>query len=79
MMRVVRDGGKIVFDITTEGCMEPAILGKWFAAGFYNSPYPSFMSKGYTLNIFQEGGFKLVGQFYVINKPGLTEYFIFTK
>lgn len=79
MMRVTREGGKIVFDITTEDCMEPAILKKWLAAGFYSSPYPSFMSKEYTLNIFQERGFTLTGQFYVINKPGLTEYFIFTK
>jgi SAM-dependent methyltransferase len=79
MMRVVRDGGKIVFDILTEDCMDNANLTKWLAAGFYGSSFPSFMSKQYTLDIFQERGFTLVGNFYVINKPGVTEYYIFAK
>jgi hypothetical protein len=79
MMRVVRDGGKIVFDILTEECMDLANLEKWLAAGFYNSPYPSFMSKRFTLDIFEERGFTLVGNFNIINKPGVTEYFIFTR
>jgi hypothetical protein len=79
MMRVVKEGGKIVFDITTEDCMDNANLEKWLAAGFHSSPYPSFMSKRYTLDLFQERGFILVGNFHIINKPGVTEYYIFTK
>ena len=79
MMRVVRDDGKIVFDITTEDCMQPAILEKWLAAGFQSSSYPTFMSKRYVLDFFQNHDFTLVGNFCIINKPGLTEYFIFTR
>jgi hypothetical protein len=79
MMRVVRDGGKIVFDITTEDCMQPAILEKWLAAGFQGSSYPTFMSKRYVFDFFQNHDFTLVGNFCIINKPGLTEYFIFTR
>jgi hypothetical protein len=79
MIRVIREGGYIVFDITTEDCMKPEILGKWLTAGFHNSAYPTFMSKRLTLDIFQEHGFTLAGNFCTINKPGLTEYFIFTK
>ena len=66
MMRVVRDGGKIVFDITTEDCMQPAILEKWLAAGFQGSSYPTFMSKRYVLDFFQNHDFTLVGNFCIM-------------
>jgi len=79
MMRVVKDDGKIVFDITTEDCMDLLNLAKWFAAGFQSSPYPSFMSKRYVLDIFGKHGFSPVGNFFIVNKPGVTEYFVFTR
>ncbi len=77
--RVVKPGGKVVFDIVTEECMDDETLDRWIESGIQSGPYPSFIAKDFTLSFFQKRGFKLIGNFFIPMKPGKTEYLAFIK
>jgi|MudIll2142460700_1097286.scaffolds.fasta_scaffold17467_2 hypothetical protein len=79
MIRVVREGGKIVFDILDEDCMDTNTLRMWLDASIPNGLYPSFLAKGYALDIFYDHGFSLMGDFFITMKPGRTHYFVFSQ
>jgi SAM-dependent methyltransferase len=79
MARVVRDGGKVVFDIVSEDCMNDDMRQKWIdAKGGYQS-YPCMMPEHYVLDFFTERGFLLDGSFFIPMEPGKTKYLVFTK
>jgi hypothetical protein len=79
MMRVVCIGGKVVFDVVTEDCMDANTLDKWLSAGAAKWPFPSFMPKQYTVELFAHHGLKCVGDFLIPMAPGITQYFVFSK
>jgi len=75
--RVVRRGGKAVFDLLTEACLNGDALKQWFNpwTGFLDS----MMSEDYTLEFFRQKGFTYDGSFFIPMKPGRTHYFVFTR
>jgi SAM-dependent methyltransferase len=79
IVRVVRDGGKVIFDIVTEDCMDDDTLKKWIVSGIQTVSYPCLMPKQYAVDFFCKRGFSLDGSFFIPMKPGKTECFVFTK
>lgn len=79
MMRVVRKGGKIAFDIVTEDCMGDEILDAWLISGAGYQHYPCLVPKQFTIDFFRSRGFSFDGDFLISMKPGMTHYFVFTK
>lgn len=74
MVRVVRPGGTLVFDLATEECMDPETVAKWLACG---STYPAVMSRGRITQFFEQRGFRLIGDFFMPMRPGRSEYFVY--
>jgi hypothetical protein len=79
MARVVREGGKIVFDIVTEDCLDEATLEAWHKSGWGYQHYPCLMPKQYAIDFFSKRGCSFDGSFLVPMKPGKTECMVFTK
>jgi SAM-dependent methyltransferase len=79
MARVVRTGGKIVFDIVTEECLDDTTLKVWLAAGAGYQHYPCLIPKQFAIDFFQRRGCSCDGSFLVPMEPGKTECFVFTK
>jgi hypothetical protein len=79
MARVAAPGGKVVFDVVTERCMDDATLDAWFASGAGYQYYPSLMPRQYVVDFFERRGFNTDGSFIVPMRPGATESFVFTR
>ena len=79
MIRVVRNGGKIAFDIVTEECLEDDVLDAWLRTGSGYQHYPSMVPRQFTVDFFQRRGCSHDGDFLVPMKPGTTNCFVFTK
>lgn len=79
MARIVRHGGKIVFDIVTEECMSDEIVETWLQSGGGYQHYPCLMPKQYTIDFFCKRGFSYDGDFLIPMRPGITHYLVFTK
>jgi SAM-dependent methyltransferase len=79
MARVVRTGGKVVFDVVTEECMPDKILAEWLRLQSSYQHYPCLIPKQFTIDFFQSKGFTFDGSFLIPMKPGLTNYLVFTK
>lgn len=78
MMRVTRKGGKIVFDVLTEKCLDDVTLTKWLNAGIAPSSYPNLLPEQYIFDFLERRGFTLVGSFFIPCAPGKTECMVFT-
>lgn len=78
MARVVRPGGKVVFDVVTETCMDDATCNRWIEARGGYQCYPCMIPKQYVLDFFSKRGFSLDGSFFIPMEPGITEYLVFT-
>jgi hypothetical protein len=79
MARVVAPGGKLVFDIVTEQCMESLHLERWLASGSGYQSYPDLMPRQFVVNYLARRNCTLDGSFTVPMKPGLTECLAFTR
>lgn len=79
MARIVRAGGKVVFDVVTEDCMQDETLAEWLRLPGAYQHYPCLIPKQYTIDFFCNKGFTFDGSFLIPMKPGLTNYLIFTK
>jgi hypothetical protein len=80
MVRVVREGGYIVFDVVTERCLTPAIVEAWAHRGIPSrSTYPSLVPFAAVIDFFCSQSFKHVGSFLSPMPPGHTEVFVFRK
>jgi SAM-dependent methyltransferase len=79
MARVVKDGGKIVFDIATEDCMDSATLKKWLNLKINLDPYPALFMKQFAIDFLSDRGCSFIGSFLVPMKPGKTECMAFVK
>lgn len=77
MVRVVKEGGYVVFDLVTEQCLTDELVAKWISSGVDHAH--SMTSKQYAIDFFARRGFQYMGGFIVPMSPGLTEYFVFKK
>ncbi len=76
MVRVTRPGGRLVFDILSERCMDGPEIEKWIASGIY---FPSMMPRDFAIGFFAKHKFSLRGHFFAFMKPGQSEYLVFAK
>jgi methyltransferase family protein len=79
MARVVAPGGRVVFDVITEACMDAPILERWLASGAGYQSYPNPHSRQYIVEFFARHHCTLDGSFTVSMEPGLTECMVFTR
>lgn len=79
MARVVRSGGKVVFDVVTEECLQEETLAEWLRQASAYQHYPCLIPKQFTIDFFSTRGFTFDGSFLIPMKPGLTNYLVFTK
>lgn len=79
MARVVRRGGKVVFDIVTEECLDDSTLHDWWKTNAGYQHYPCLVPKQFTIDFFLRRNFSCDGSFIVPMKPGKTEVFVFNN
>jgi SAM-dependent methyltransferase len=79
MARVVRDGGKIVFDVVTEECLDDKTMEKWLDLTIDLDPYPALMTKQVAIDFLSKRGCSFIGSFFIPMKPGKTECLVFAK
>jgi hypothetical protein len=79
MARVAQTGGKIVFDIVTEECLDNATLKDWFAQDTGYQHYPCLMPKQFAIDSLSSRSCAFVGSFLVPMEPGTTECMVFAK
>jgi hypothetical protein len=79
MARVARVGGKVVFDLVTEDCMNMDVLECWLKSGSGYQHYPNMIPKGYALALCRTYGLRCDGHFLESMKPGVTQCFVFSK
>jgi hypothetical protein len=79
MFRVMRPGGRVVFDIMTEPCMSPTLVTSWISSGRGAGTYPALIPRVVVVDFFESHGFRTVGSFIVPMGPGKTEMFVFRK
>ena len=78
MERVVREGGYVVFDLTTEACVDETVFDKWLAHGFGGLPI-SMVAEQYAIDFFCNRSLSFVGSFFVSMEPIRSQYFVFKK
>ncbi len=79
MARIVRAGGKAVFDVVTEKCMDTATLDKWLGSGCGYQHYPNVVPESYVIDLMHRYGLSCDGTFFQSMKPGTTQYMVMTK
>jgi hypothetical protein len=79
MARVAAPGGKVVFDIVTERCMDEATVERWLETGAGYQYYPNMMPRQYVVDLFARLGFATDGSVMVPMRPGVTECMVFTR
>ena len=79
MARVVRVGGKVVFDVVTEDCMDARTLRDWLATGSGYGEYPNVMPRSEIEDLFARLKLRCEGEFLESMKPGVTHYFVTVK
>jgi hypothetical protein len=80
MARVVRPGGKVVFDVMTERCMEDSTIEGYLegeTGAARHGVYPAMMPRQFVIDFLLRRGLLLLGSFLVINAPGFTECMAF--
>lgn len=76
MIRVVRPGGQIVFDILSENCMDDSTIEKWLTKEIY---YPCMMPRDFVIGLFARRHCFLRSSFFAPMVPGQSEYLVFVK
>ena len=77
IVRVVAVGGKAVFDIASESCLDDGMMERWLQAW---DPYTkSVVPRQWAIEYFVRRGFQLDGTFKITMMPGITEYLVFTR
>jgi Methyltransferase domain len=79
MARVVKDKGKVLFDVMTERCLDEATLARWFATGVKHGLYPAMMPRQFLIDMLARRGLTLRGTFLVPMEPGMTECMLFIR
>ncbi|MFF8835887.1 methyltransferase domain-containing protein [Streptomyces sp. NPDC015130] len=80
MARVVRPGGRIVFDVMTERCLEPAAMRAWAEkGGVGHDSYPAAMPRQACVDLFASLGCRLEADFPAPMGFASTEVLVFGK
>jgi hypothetical protein len=80
MARVVRDNGKVVFDILTEECLDDVKVENWLSSTYMEDQWMKTMiGKDFAIKYFSNKGLSLIGTFIAPMKPGITQYLAFNK
>jgi SAM-dependent methyltransferase len=80
MARVTRPGGRIVFDVLTETCLDPDAVRTWATEGGPgHGSYPAAMPRGTCVDLFASLGCSLEASFPAPLGVGSTEVLVFTK
>ncbi|EGX57789.1 hypothetical protein SZN_21056 [Streptomyces zinciresistens K42] len=80
MARVTRPGGRIVFDVLTETCLDPAAVGVWATkGGAGHDSYPAAMPRRTCVDLFATLGCALEAAFQAPMGVASTEVLVFRK
>ncbi|MER5491524.1 class I SAM-dependent methyltransferase [Streptomyces sp. NPDC002490] len=80
MARVTRPGGRIVFDVMTETCLDPAAVHAWAArGGAGHDSYPAAVPRQTCVDLFESLGCALEASFLAPMGIGSTEVLVFAK
>ncbi|MDX3312412.1 methyltransferase domain-containing protein [Streptomyces sp. ME08-AFT2] len=80
MARVTRPGGRIVFDVMTETCLDPATVGTWATqGGTGHGSFPAAMPRGMCVDLFASLGCSLEASFLAPLGIASTEVLVFRK
>ncbi|MFI0980951.1 methyltransferase domain-containing protein [Streptomyces sp. NPDC021093] len=80
MARVTRPGGRIVFDVMTETCLDPAAVRTWATeGGAGHGSYPAAMPRQACVDLFASLGCSLQAGFLAPMGVASTEVLVFTK
>ncbi|MFF0745379.1 methyltransferase domain-containing protein [Streptomyces sp. NPDC004111] len=80
MGRVVRPGGRIVFDVMTETCLEPDAVHDWAKQGGEgHGPYPAALPRRMCVDLFASLGCRLEAGFTAPLGVATTEVLVFRK
>ncbi|MGA4844302.1 methyltransferase domain-containing protein [Streptomyces sp. G45] len=80
MARVARPGGRIVFDVMTETCLDPDAVRTWAARGESgHGSYPAAMPRRACVDLFAALGCTLEGSFVAPMGVASTEVLVFAK
>jgi SAM-dependent methyltransferase len=80
MARVTRPGGRIVFDVMTETCLDPAAVHAWATqGGSGHDSYPAAMPRRTCVDLFATLGCSLEASFLAPMGIASTEVLVFTK
>jgi hypothetical protein len=75
MVRVVRVGGAVAFDVVTEECLDDDTVAEWSARGSVFRPVP----RGWTISFLERRGLTYVGHHLAPLPPGTTELLVFRR
>ncbi len=79
MARVVKPGGKVVFDAVTERCLDGPTLDRWLSSDVSHGGYPAALPSGVILEMLSLRRVERVGSFLCPMEPGVTECMVFIK
>ncbi|MER5769168.1 methyltransferase domain-containing protein [Streptomyces sp. NPDC001985] len=80
MARVTRPGGRIVFDVMTETCLDPATVGTWATrGGAGHGSYPAAIPRRTCVDLFATLGCRLEASFLAPMGVASTEVLVFVK
>jgi len=79
MARVVRPGGKLLFDVVTEKCLDAATIDRWLSSGKGYDHFPTATQESVMLDVLGRRGVSPSGRFIYPMEPGTTECFLFVK
>ncbi|MFE6282635.1 methyltransferase domain-containing protein [Streptomyces sp. NPDC057877] len=80
MARVIRPGGRIVFDVMTETCLDPATMRVWATkGGAGHDSYPTAMPRRACVDLFTTLGCHLEASFLAPLGVASTEVLVFSK
>lgn len=75
MVRVVRPGGAVAFDIVTENCLDDQTLDSWVTHGTIYLLTP----RGWVIDFLTRRGLSLQGNFFAAMAEGRTELLVFRR
>lgn len=76
IIRVMKDGGYVIFDIYSEVCMDEQTVERWLQS---EHRYPCFLSAYYVCEYFKSHGHSVVRRFLNPYGMGFSEYLVFKK
>jgi SAM-dependent methyltransferase len=79
MARVVRRGGRVVFDAMTEPCFQEDTIARWLQAKIENGSYPALLPREFLVSFMAARSLALSASYFVPMLPGRTECLVFVK